>query len=264
MGNILFFMVKGNPNINTNSVGEIAGSYIQDSSWSSPEAFMANLTANKTFYRPFNYVQLAMSKETGQYDLFYVNNNDTESYKKMNPNDRDRFFFSLSNSDPDRAFRKVGLGEKLMSKLVYVYGKGERNKQKLVDSLLYELLQNTTENFPDPNLAAFTKADDQTIRGVSRVNADYGGFWKNAHTRTSTVILVDKYDNVEYHELNLTSWTTGPDNKIADQKWVLNSFKFKLRPSYRSAYSQYPNSSSRLAENMMAILAILFVYLFNH
>ena len=96
------------------------------------------------------------------------------------------------------------------------------------DSLI-QLLQDKTQNIPDKTLAEYLRTNNENIVGnISSINADYGHYWKNARTRTSTVILVDYDNNVEYYEYNLTSWKRLVNANIINQKWELNSFKFKL------------------------------------
>ena len=109
-----------------------------------------------------------MSNETGKYSLFYLNNNDTKSYAKMNNNTDGQFIFSISNSDPLRPFQKVVHGEKIFKQIVDNYSSNS-NKTYLTESLR-ELLQNKTENMPDQNLAAFMNTkNDLLVSGVSRV-----------------------------------------------------------------------------------------------
>ncbi len=234
MGNILYFMYPGYSNPNAQSLGQIIGDYLQDSSWPNVDSYMQNLTATKNKYKPFNFVQLAMSPKTGKYSLYYLNNNDTKSnYQKMNKNEIDPFYFSVSNSDLARPFNKVKLGEAILKDIVSDFANNS-DKTELVNQLFTRLIQNASENFPDNNLAAFMNTRNlELVRNVSKINADYGSFWKNAHTRTSTVILVDYNDNVSYYELNLTSWTNETDYNIRDKMWLMNSFSFKLNPIYK-------------------------------
>ena len=258
MGNILFYMVSNNTNKKPLPVGGIIGSYLQDSSWPSAETFLANLTAKKNAHRPFNYIHLEMSKKTGSYSLYYLNNSDTQSaFQKMNANDLEPFYFALSNSNPNQQFNKAVKGEGILKSAIKGFEQtGE--KDKLVNSLIYDLLQNTEENYPDPNLSAsmnIREGGEALVRNVSKINADYGGFWRNAHTRTSTVILVDYENNVEYYELNLTSWKNETDFNVAEKDWKLNSFKFKLKPVHKGDENSAP---SCLLNELNALFATIF------
>lgn len=237
--------------------------YVQTSEWESPEQAMQDLTNKKHLYLAFNYVQLEMSKEDGSYSLYYVNNNDTKPYAKMNDNSTSSYYFSVSNSNLERPFAKTVAGKQVFKGIIDSYAT-HQNKETLRESLL-SLLQNTTDNMPDENLAAFMDMPDakfkSVVKGVSSVKANYTGFWYRAHTRTSTIILVDYDDNVEYHELNLTSWT---NNELANnQSWKMNSFKFKLKPLYKLSHpsnsSPPPPSRSPLNLVLPYLLIVIFV-----
>jgi len=82
---------------------------------------------------------------------------------------------------------------------------------------------------PDQTLAEFmvkTKPSDyEIVDGVSKIKANYSSFWPNGYTRTSTLILVDYDNKVEYYEYNLT---------LGDKAdyWKMNSFEFELKPHY--------------------------------
>lgn len=223
IGNLLFFMKTG-PSVNKpKNRGIIVSNYLLKNI--NPEDYLQELTDEKSLYGPYNYVQLVMSNITGEYSLYYVNNNDTNQYKKMNQNDMNPFIFGLSNSDPNRPFQKVVKGQEIFEEIITSYG-SNTNKEYLIESLK-DLLQNRTENMPDETLAKFMGLDDELIiSGVSKINANYSNFWPNAATRTSTVILVDYDNNVEYYEYNMSSLS----------EWNLNKFQFQLKRLHNSAF----------------------------
>ena len=129
------------------------------------------------------------------------------------------------------------------------------NKQKLLDAIIFDLLQNNEPNYPDPILKSFMNTNDESaVKGVSQINANYTSYWRNAFSRTSTVILVDYDDNVEYYEYNLTSFNRDL-NQIDSREWQMNNFTFKLRPLYK-------NSSSGLRATSIGLLT-LFLFLFR-
>ena len=231
LGNLLFFMSQGPYPTDTKPRGIIVGDYLQDSSWPSVETFMQKLSDEKHLYKPFNYVQVEMSNITGEYSLYYVNNNSTSTYEKMNKNSR-RFIFSISNSDPERPFKKVVNGEKVFIDIIDRYSL-TNNKEHFIDSMI-ALLQNKSSNMPDEILAQFMRKnltnprDESVVDGVSKIKANYTGYWANGFTRTSTLILVDYDDNVEYYEYNLTK-TSRNDTT---ENWQMNSLSFKLKPLY--------------------------------
>jgi hypothetical protein len=106
------------------------------------------------------------------------------------------------------------------------------------------------------------RTDESMIRGVSRIKADYSSFWPNAFSRTSTLILVDYDDNVEYYEFNLTNWTSRSDQstvkKIQWEQWRMNQFKFRLKPNYKQFSSAFTNRSSSTLISLILILSFLF------
>ena len=250
IGNLLFFM----NNLNKKQAkprGAIVSSYLQNSSWLSIESFLHELSGKKMLYNPFNYVALEMDRETGDYSLFYLNNNNSKSFQKMNRNS-ERFIFGLSNSDPKRPFKKIVYGKQNFKQIIDVYGENE-DKEQLLNSLL-KLLQNTSSNMPDYNLASFMGfKDDSIIEGVSRLKANYSQYWKNAHTRTSTIILIDYENNVEYYEYNLTL--------NSSNNWEMNSFKFKLKPLINSAQKNL--YSANLIFGGIYIFNFIFKFLIN-
>ena len=233
--------------------------YVQTSEWESPEHAMQDLTNKKHLYLAFNYVQLEMSKLDGSYSLYYVNNNDTKPFAKMNENSTSSYYFSVSNSNLERPFAKTVAGKQVFKSIIDNYA-AHQNKAALRESLL-ALMQNTTDNMPDDNLAAFMDMPDakfkSVVKGVSSVKANYTGFWYRAHTRTTTIILVDYDDNVEYHELNLTSWA---NNELANnQTWKMNSFTFKLKPLYKSGQPSFTSSSSSTSPSSRLALSCLWI-----
>jgi uncharacterized protein with NRDE domain len=165
VGNLLFFMsTTSYPEVIPRGV--VVGNYLQNSSWHRVEDYMQQLTNDKKLYKPYNYVQLEMSKDTGRYSLYYVNNNDTEPYKKMNPDEENMFTFGLSNSDPDRPFNKVKNNKINFEKILEEYSL-DGDKEKLLNKLLYDLLQNDTANMPDATLKAFLGTENaQIIEGL--------------------------------------------------------------------------------------------------
>ena len=114
------------------------------------EDYLQELTDEKSLYGPYNYVQLEMSKRTGKYSLYYVNNEDSNQYKKMNPNDINPFIFGLSNSDPNRPFQKVVKGQEIFEEIITEY-RSNTKKDYFIESLI-DLLQNRTENMPDETI----------------------------------------------------------------------------------------------------------------
>lgn len=245
----------------TKGRGIMASDFLTDSSWASTEDYMKHLMQTRYDFGPFNYVQTEMSNTTGRYSLYLITNGNNSTYQQVvSDKDPGPKFVAISNSDLDRPFNKVTNGNSTFRALFDEY-ETTLDKQRLVDGIV-SLLQNKTENYPDNTLAEFMKKDlgDLAVRGVSRLNAHYFGYWSKAHTRTSTIILVDHNDNVEYYEYNLTTYRLNGSGAVEPLEWTMNSFKFKLNPLYK-------NDSNRLvmfgsANFVLLIFATIFS-LFN-
>lgn len=236
------------------SRGIIAPMGLQNSSWSDAQEYLDYLAKTRHDFKPFNYIYTDMSKDTGAYSIYYLNNNKSEPVAKLNENEVETFLFSLSNSDLERPFRKVSTGKEKFQTIIDEYALNG-NKQKLLDAIIFDLLQNNEPNYPDPILKSFMNTNDESaVKGVSQINANYTSYWRNAFSRTSTVILVDYDDNVEYYEYNLTSFNRDL-NQIDSREWQMNNFTFKLRPLYK-------NSSSGLRATSIGLLT-LFLFLFR-
>lgn len=256
-GNLLFYMQDISRNT-TKGRGIVASDFLIDSSWQNTDHYMKHLMTTRYDFGPFNYVQTEMSNETGRYSLYLISNGNNSTYtqiisdKNLGPN-----YFAISNSDYERPFSKVKNGNATFKALLEEYEK-TLDKAKLVDGII-ALLQSTTENYPDLTLAEFMKKDpqDPAVHGVSRLNANYYGYWAKGHTRTSTLILVDYQDNVEYYEYNLTNYRINQSGSVDPDDWAMNSFKFKLKPLYK-------NSGVRLVPgNIMPLIiaSLLTVFL---
>ena len=201
--------------------------------WRNASSYIRYLNERKSDYKSYNYVQLDLSASTGLYTLHYTNNVDNlKSSSQMNTqavasnNSSGRFIFGLSNSSPERPFKKVVNGKRLFEQLIEQY-ELDGNKTLLVYSLIHRLLQNKTANYPDESLDAFFRSKSTSLaQGVSQLNADYKS---NVQTRTSTVILVDYGDNVDYYEYNLTSWSRL--NATREQVWKMKHLQFQLSTS---------------------------------
>jgi hypothetical protein len=128
------------------------------------------------------------------------------------------------------------------------------NKERLIASIIHELLQSEKQNYPDENLKKLMKQNDEDIvKGVSQINANYSKYWINAFSRTSTLILVDYDDNVEYYEYNLTNWKP-VENTITSKEWKMNHFKFRLNTKYKNNSNQH-----KILNVLICFLLILVV-----
>ncbi len=114
----------------------------------------------------------------------------------------------LSNHLLDTPWFKVRRGKELLKKAI---DKGDT----LVDDLFLMLSDKTIspENeLPDTGLP---KEIEKSISSIFVETPDYG-------TRSSTVILIDKKDNVTFIEKSLNTQM---------KKWIINAFKFEMVPT---------------------------------
>lgn len=214
--------------------GIIAPIGLQNSSWKNSEEYLQYIFDTRSDFSPFNYVYLDMSAQTGSYSMYYLNNVNSKSVQKLNSNDNKKFIYSFSNSDLERPFSKITEGRRTFESMIDEFAiRGD--KDKLVNSLINELLQSENQYYPDENLRFFlNQSEENIVKGISQINANYSTYWENALSRTSTLILVDYEDNVEYYEYNLTNWTPS-GNSIVSKVWKMNQLKFKLNSQYKNA-----------------------------
>lgn len=246
----------------TKGRGIIASDFLLDSSWPSTDVYMQHLMQTRFDFGPFNYVQTEMSNTTGRYSLYLISNGDNSTYRQViSGQDFGPSLFAISNSPLERPFNKVVNGNSSLQALLEDY-KSNSDKQKLVDGIL-AILQNTTENYPDYTLAEYMRksVDDPAVRGVSRIKGDYYGYWAKGHTRTSTIILVDYNDNVEYYEYNLTNYKINSSGAVEPIQWSMNSFSFKLKPLYEK-YRDDTNSGVAIKSTRCFFIALIAAIIF--
>jgi uncharacterized protein with NRDE domain len=232
VGSLLFYIQDDRSNKDKKPRGTIVADFLLNNSINyNNDAFMKDFEATKFLYKAFNLVLLEMSEKNGNYSIYYLNNNNTDEFKKMNENENEKFVFSISNSEPQHPFRKVIEGEKMFENILSDYSKLLIAKEEFIDSLFNQILFNNTPLYPDENLARYFKRamndeNKMQLANISSINSKYfnlTGF--EARTRTSTLILVDFDNQVEYYEFNLTL-------QGSMDSWSSSNHTFKLKPLY--------------------------------
>jgi len=160
---------------------------------SSPETYSKGLMESSDLYNGFGLI-------FGDGSELYFFSSKTKKYVKIETG-----IHGLSNHLLDTPWFKVRRGKELLRKAI---DKGDT----LVDDLFLMLADKTLspENeLPDTGLP---KEIEKSISSIFVETPDYG-------TRSSTVILIDKKDNVTFIEKSLDTQT---------KKWTINAFKFEM------------------------------------
>jgi uncharacterized protein with NRDE domain len=214
IGNLLIYMYNSSYDNNKvySSRGNIVGEYLKRNH--KTKRFLSDLEIRKSNYKGFNLMLFEMSEKTGNYKAYYYNNEIKNDFynNSININDNtQRRVFSISNNNFNEKFMKEIEGVKVLEQLLYEYGNKTLSKQVFINKLFNNILFNTKKHYPDDNLAKFLNIDNKNekntknLKRMSSINAQYGDWWVGAQTRTSTLILVDYDNRVEYIEFNLTS-----------------------------------------------------------
>jgi uncharacterized protein with NRDE domain len=159
---------------------------------SSPGLYSKGLKESADLYNSYSLVFGAKS------ELFFFSNQ-TKKLIKMEPG-----IHGLSNHLLDTPWFNVKRGKELLKRAV-------DKKDNFVDKLFELLADKTTspeEELPDTGLS---KDIEKKISSIFVESADYG-------TRSSTVILIDKKDNVIFMEKSLDT---------QNRKWTINAYKFE-------------------------------------
>ena len=230
LGNLLFYLSEDEAK-EKKGRGEIVSNYMLENSINFiTENFLEDLSEAKHSYKKFNLILLEMSEISGNYSAFYLNNaNESQSYKKLNNNEAESFIFSISNSDIHSPFRKAIEGKKQLSKLIKEFENLMLNKQEFIDKLFNDILFNNTPLYPDEILAksinnnsSNNNENKDLLESISSIKSNYLNYWPDARTRTSTLVLVDYNNHVNYYEFNLSS--------IHPEVWSSRNQTFKIKP----------------------------------
>lgn len=166
-------------------------------------------------YNPFNL--LTLDPEGSSYQVNFYNSNE-KTIHEIPPG-----IHGFGNCPLMKPFKKVLKGEVLLQNLINDYGKKEC-EEKLIDKL-FEMMQNKTPYFPDPQLSEQGKGHpEEFIKSLSSIwvcfpAVSYG-------SRTTTVILVDQENQLLYRERTMQD----PINPISPQ-WKSSNFAFTITPS---------------------------------
>lgn len=173
------------------SRGRIVTDYLTGTS--SPELYSKGLKEAANLYNGYSLVLGDKS------NLFFFSNQ-TKKLIKIKSG-----IHGLSNHLLDTPWFNVKRGKELLKRAI-------DKRDNLADSL-FELLEDKTispeEELPDTGLS---KAIERKISSIFVESPDYG-------TRSSTIILIDKKDNIIFMEKSLDT---------QNKKWTINAYKFEL------------------------------------
>ena len=173
------------------SRGRIVKDFLLDIS--SPEDYSKNLIESSDLYNGYGFIF------GDKNDLFFFSNQ-TKKLIKI-----EKGIHGLSNHLLDTPWYKVKKGKELLKKAV-------DKRDTLVDDLFFMLSDKTLSPQKDLPNTGLNKEIEKRISSIFVETPDYG-------TRASTVILIDKKDNVTFIEKSLDTET---------KKWNINAFKFDI------------------------------------
>lgn len=149
-----------------------------------------------TNYNSFNFLSVEITTE---YIKTLFTNNATQSYVELQPG-----VVGVSNSPITTPLKKVVAGEKKFYEIIQDYE--AKNKDLFIDQLM-NLLKSRERHYPDDELLRRRGTDAEFFSSIHVSGHDLYG------SRTRTVILVDKFDNIDYIEETITSFDD-PENPI--------------------------------------------------
>lgn len=174
--------------------GPIALDFVRGSD--SIEVHNKNLCDVCTNYNSFNFLSVEIT-ESDIKSIF--TNNATKDLKILNAGD----VVGISNSPIDSPLKKVEAGKEKFRKIIQDYG--NKNKDVLIDELM-NLLQCKERYYPDEELVRRRGQDAELFSSIHVRGHDLYG------SRTRSVILVDKFNNLDYVEETIAN--DDPKNPI--------------------------------------------------
>ncbi|CAG9801801.1 unnamed protein product [Chironomus riparius] len=149
-----------------------------------------------TNYNSFNFLSVEITTE---YIKTLFTNNATQSYVELKPG-----VAGVSNSPISTPLKKVVAGEKKFHEIIQDYE--AKNKDLFIDQLM-NLLKWSQKHYPDDELLRRRGKEAEFFSSIHVSGHDLYG------SRTRTIILVDKFDNIDYIEETITNFDD-PDNPI--------------------------------------------------
>ncbi|KAI6195057.1 hypothetical protein M3Y96_01190600 [Aphelenchoides besseyi] len=170
-------------------------------------------------YHGFQFLSLARNSED-KYEIFSLTNRLVDEIKTRHWSAGS---YCFGNSPRESPMKKVVYGQEVFDQLVSRQLSRTSTESEIVDSLM-KLARDSTEHFPDPQIAIQTCRDDSYNRYLSSIFVQFPSAVRYG-TRSHTIVLVDKENRVYFREERMIEI---PEN-VKDAKWETIEERFTLR-----------------------------------
>ncbi|KAI6222675.1 hypothetical protein M3Y95_00918900 [Aphelenchoides besseyi] len=131
--------------------------------------------------------------------------------------------YCFGNSPRESPMKKVVYGQEVFDRLVNQQLTETSTESEIVDSLM-KLARDSTEHFPDPQIAIQTCRDDSYNRCLSSIFVHFPPAVRYG-TRSHTIILIDRENRVYFREERMTEIPENPK----DARWETIEERFTLK-----------------------------------
>ncbi|KAI6174448.1 hypothetical protein M3Y98_01191300 [Aphelenchoides besseyi] len=202
---------------NAPSRGAIASKFLSTTQRASEFCDRLHVEAHR--YHGFQFLSLARNSED-KYEIFSLTNRLVDEIKTRHWSAGS---YCFGNSPRESPMKKVVYGQEVFDQLVSRQLSRTSTESEIVDSLM-KLARDSTEHFPDPQIAIQTCRDDSYNRYLSSIFVQFPSAVRYG-TRSHTIVLVDKENRVYFREERMIEI---PEN-VKDAKWETIEERFTLR-----------------------------------
>ncbi|KAI6190905.1 hypothetical protein M3Y97_00169500 [Aphelenchoides bicaudatus] len=173
--------------------------------------YCSDFTKKALNYNGFQFLALERN-ESDHYNVYSLTNRLVKEVKTCSWKEG---IYCFGNSPHETPMKKVAYGEQIFKQFIEDLPT-EVTEKTIVDGLM-RIAEDSTQHFPDEQLAEQTGRDDSYNRYLSAIyvrfppHIPYG-------TRCHTIILIDKENEVYFREQRL----------VEEEKWETSEFRFKL------------------------------------
>lgn len=179
VGCLLNIRTPAGPDVSKKGRGHLVSDFLTSSI--DQKTYLEKIAQDGNVYNGFNLIFL---EKTGvDWRVGYYSNNDCTSPCEIQPG-----VHGFSNSVSDKPWRKVGYGKEMFSHILTQYP--SVSQQDSLQEALLGLLNDSTQHWPDPQLAA--QGGRQPVELLTKVSAIYVDCRSVKYgTRTNTVLMID-------------------------------------------------------------------------